>query len=209
MSRSDHFWDKQAEKYSKSPIADEAAYQRKLKETQSLFSSDMRVLEFGCGTGTTAVHHAGYVKHIDAIDISENMLAIGRQRALDAGVENVEFKCSDLVELDAEPASYEAVLGLSILHLLPNRTETLDRVAQLLKPGGVFVSSTACLGDSFIRHIRLIAPIAKILGLMPEFYILKEQELIAELHHAGFQIDQQWHHGGSVKVAFIIAEKPG
>lgn len=207
MSDSDRFWDKQADKYSKSPIADEEAYKRKLKETQSLFSEDMSVLEFGCGTGTTAVHHAGQVKHIDAIDISENMLAIGRRRAEDAGVKNILFKRCTLLEFDAEPASYDVVLGLSILHLLPNRSETLDKVVRLLKPGGFFVSSTACLGDSLMRHIKLIAPIASRLGLMPEFHVLKQQDLVAEITRTGLHIDQHWHHGDKVKVAFIIASK--
>ena len=39
----------------------------------------MRIVEFGCGTGTTAVHHTPHVQHIDAIDISAKMLEIERQ----------------------------------------------------------------------------------------------------------------------------------
>ena len=54
MAKSEQFWDKTAERYAKSPVSDEATYQRKLAETQSYFTPGMRVLEFGCGTGTTA-----------------------------------------------------------------------------------------------------------------------------------------------------------
>lgn len=207
MSKSAKFWDKQAQKYSNSPIADESSYQRKLQETQRLFSKNMRVLEFGCGTGTTAIHHASHVLHIDAIDISENMLTIGRQRARDAGVSNILFKRDSLVEFETVPESYDVVLGLSILHLLSDRSETLKKVVQVLKPGGVFVSSTACLGDSYMRHIKWIAGIARPLGLMPEFHVLKEQELVDEIAHTGLTIDRRWHHGKSVKVAFIVASK--
>ena len=70
MSQTSKFWDKIAEKYAKRPIADEAAYQRKLAVTRDYFRPDMEVLEFGCGTGTTAINHAPYVKHIRATDIS-------------------------------------------------------------------------------------------------------------------------------------------
>ncbi len=209
MSKSEKFWDKSAEKYSKSAIADEISYQRKLQETQSLLSEEMNVLEFGCGTGTTALHHASHVKHIDAIDISENMLTIGREKAKQAGVDNIRFKRCTLTELDAQPASYDVVLGLSILHLLPDRLETLNQVVHFLKPGGIFVSSTACLGDSFIRHMKLVAPIAKLLGLMPDFYVVKEQDLLSEISGTGLRVDQNWHHGGTVKVAFIVASKQG
>lgn len=208
MSTSDKFWDKSAAKYAKSPIADEATYQRKLRETQNLLSKNMKVLEFGCGTGTTAIHHASHANHIDAIDVSENMLSIATKKATDAGASNIQFKRCTLTEFDAAPSSYDAILGLSILHLVPDRQETLTKVSELLKPGGVFVSSTACLGDSFIKYIKLIAPVAKLVGLMPDVYILTEQGLIAEISDTGLQIDQHWHHGGVAKVAFIIASKP-
>ena len=74
MVKSTKFWDKIAEKYAKQPIADEASYQKKLQVTQGYFKPEMKVLEFGCGTGSTAIIHAPYVKHIRGIDISENMI---------------------------------------------------------------------------------------------------------------------------------------
>ena len=62
----------------------------------------MRIVEFGCGTGTTAVHHAPHVQHIDAIDISENMLEIGRGKARQAGVDNLTFTRGTLTEFNAD-----------------------------------------------------------------------------------------------------------
>jgi len=64
------FWDKIANKYAARPIADEDAYEVKLKKTQEFFNQEMEVLEFGCGTGGTALTHAPYVKSYTAIDIS-------------------------------------------------------------------------------------------------------------------------------------------
>ena len=68
MAQATQFWDKIAEKYSQQPIADEAAYQKKLAVTRDYFRPDMEVLEIGCGTGSTAILHAPYVKHIIKID---------------------------------------------------------------------------------------------------------------------------------------------
>lgn len=50
MKRSDPFWDKKAEGYSRSSVSDEETYRKKLLETQKYLSSDMHILEFGCGT---------------------------------------------------------------------------------------------------------------------------------------------------------------
>ena len=69
------FWDRIAKKYARTPVADEAAYQKKLDITHGYFRPDMRVLEFGCGTGSTAIAHAPFVKHIHAIDISKDDIA--------------------------------------------------------------------------------------------------------------------------------------
>lgn len=207
MVKSDKFWDKAAERYAKSAISDEATYQRKLIETQSLFAPEMRVLEFGCGTGTTAVHHAAYVKHIDAIDISENMLEIGRGKARDAGIDNVKFTRGTLTDFNAGTASYDVVLGLNVIHLLPDRQTVIAEVARILKPGGIFVSSTGCLGNSFLRFIKLIVPLGKLLRLMPDVFVLTEAELASEIANAGFAIENQWHHGMNNIDVFMIARR--
>lgn len=207
MSLSDKFWDTKAEAYAKSAISDEESYQRKLRETQSLFSLDMRVLEFGCGTGATAVQHASHVQHIDALDISENMLEIGRNRATEASVSNITFARATLAEFNAEASSFDVVLGLNVIHLMPERAAVLTEVARVLKSGGVFVSSTGCLGNSYLRFIRLLVPLGKLLGLMPDVYVMTESELVAEIESAGFAIETRWHHGiGDINV-FIIARK--
>ncbi len=207
MSVSQEFWDKKAEGYAESPIADEESYQRKLSETQVLLTPEMNILEFGCGTGTTAIKHAPYVKDILAIDIAQNMLEIGRTRAREAGVENVVFKRSTLTDLNAKSESLDAVLGLNVMHLVPNRKETLTDVARILKPGGIFVSSTVCLGSSYLRFVKLLAPIGKLLGLMPDLFILKQSEWVKEIVDAGFTIETQWHHGKNDISVFIIARK--
>jgi cyclopropane fatty-acyl-phospholipid synthase-like methyltransferase len=55
MNASAKFWDKVADGYAKQPIADEAAYQKKLQITRDYLQPRMNMLEFGCGTGSTAL----------------------------------------------------------------------------------------------------------------------------------------------------------
>ena len=205
MDRSTKFWDKIAKRYSKQPIADEAAYQKKLQVTREYFQPDMEVLEFGCGTGSTAITHAPYVKHIHAIDISSEMIKIAQGKARAEKVTNVTFERSTIEEFSISDQSLDAVLALSILHLLQNKEEVIAKVHRMLKPGGIFVTSTACLGDT-MKYIKLIAPIGKFLGLMPLVKVFTTQELRDNLNDAGFQIDYQ-RQPGKGKAVFIVAKK--
>ncbi|NNE51124.1 MAG: methyltransferase domain-containing protein, partial [Sulfitobacter sp.] len=92
FSSDSRFWDRIAPRYARNSVSDEASYARKLAETAALMGPDMEVLEIGCGTGTTALHHAGRVAHIRATDISAGMLTIARQKADAAGISNVTFQ---------------------------------------------------------------------------------------------------------------------
>ncbi len=214
MTYSVKFWDKIAEEYSQQPIADEATYQKKLEVTREYFKPDMEVLEFGCGTGSTAIVHAPYVKHIRAIDISSKMIEIARGKAEANNVKNVTFECSSIDELTVSDRSLDVVLGLNILHLLENKEEVITKIYKMLKPGGVFVTSTVCLGDT-MKWFKILAPIGIFLGLMPLVKVFTTQELSDSLTDAGFTIDYHWQPSKSIskgafkfKGVFIVAKKP-
>ena len=141
MDRSAKFWDRIAERYAKRPVADEAAYRKKLDIARGYLRPDMEVLELGCGTGSTAIVHAPHVKHIRAVDISSDMLVIANRKAGAANIENITFERSAFDDLEVADGSTDAVLALSILHLLEDRDVAITRVHNMLKPGGVFVTN--------------------------------------------------------------------
>jgi ubiquinone/menaquinone biosynthesis C-methylase UbiE len=205
MVQPSRFWDRHAKGYAKRPVPDEAAYQRKLKVTQDYLTLDMEVLEIGCGTGTTALIHAPFVKHITGIDISRNMLEIARAKAESGNVKNVTFQQSSVDGLEMPDASYDVIMGHSILHLVENREAVIAKVHRMLKPGGVFVSSTACLGGR-MPVLRAILPVGHFLGLLPLVKFFTAEELEGDLTDAGFRIDHQWQPDKS-KAVFIVATK--
>ncbi len=207
MSARSWFWDRIAKRYSRMPIADQAAYETKLEMTRAVLSPDARVLEFGCGTGSTAIVHAPHVAHIHAIDFSASMLEIARGKAVEAGIDNLSFEQTTLEALDSPDGSWDVVMGMSILHLLPDRAATLKRVYALLKPGGAFVSSTICVGDS-ASTFKFIAPIFRWLPLLPDISVLTLAQLTAEMEGAGFAIEKTWCPGPD-KAAFVVARKQG
>ena len=105
MSQTSKFWDKIADRYSKSPVSDEESYQKNLKVTREYLKPYMEVLEFGCGTGSTAIAHAAQVKHIQAIDISSRMIEIAQRKADENDVKNISFERSSIDEFSVSDTS--------------------------------------------------------------------------------------------------------
>ena len=212
MNSSAKFWNKVAAGYSKQPIADEAAYQKKLQVTREYFKPSMEVLEFGCGTGSTAIAHAPYVQHIQAIDFSSNMIEIAQAKADAQNIQNVTFEQASIDQMSVPDRTYDAVLGLNVLHLLDNQEAIIAKVHNMLQPGGLFITSTLCLGDT-MAWFKLIAPIGKVLGLFPLVRVFTIRDLAKSLIDAGFSIDYQWQPDdykspiGKAKIVFIVAKK--
>jgi ubiquinone/menaquinone biosynthesis C-methylase UbiE len=205
MDRETAFWNKLADKYSQRQISDEVAYQKKLDATREYFRSDMEVLEIGCGTGSTAIAHAPFVKHIRATDLSPRMIEIAKDKAKGAGIDNVTFEALSVDALDVPAAGFDAIMAHNLLHLLDDRQRAIADIHTMLKPGGVFVSSTACIGDMMLP-LRLIIPVGRFLRLFPLVKVFTAVELKDSLDNAGFEIDYEWQPK-KYAAAFIICRK--
>lgn len=197
------FWDNIADKYAKDPITDMASYEHKLKLTQERFTPDMTVLEIACGTGSTAILHAPKVAKYHAVDISARMIEIARAKEVP---ENLTFEVADIEEMPLAPASFEMVQAHSALHLLNDPKAAIDKIYGALKPGGLFISSTTCVG--LIWWLKLIAPVGKALGKFPNISWFNEDDLRQMHRDAGFEIIEDWRPKGKIKALFLIARKP-
>jgi ubiquinone/menaquinone biosynthesis C-methylase UbiE len=204
MGTATRFWNWTAERYSRQAIADEASYKKKLAITQKYLTPNMRVVEFGCGTGSTAIVHAPAVKAYHAIDVSEKMIEIARGKAAETGPANLEFTVGTLEKANAPDASCEAILGLNILHLVPDLDGTLATVARMLAPGGHFFSSTICL-KNLQGNLRLLALAARVLPFFPTVGSFSVGDLKRRVESAGFAIEETFEQ--SPGVVFMVAVK--
>ena len=197
------FWDRLAPKYIPRPMDDPEAYERKLALTRPYLSADMNVLEIGAGSGNTARRHAPLVQHYTAMDLSPEMVRLGRE----AGPipENMEMVVGDCDRCDLPPESYDMVLALSLLHLLPDPQTTLSRIAGALSPGGVFVSSTATIAHMW--PLKLVAPLLRALGKVPHINFFRPEDVRALINGAGLTIEVDERFGKDV--LFLIARKMG
>ena len=202
------FWDRIARKYAADPIKDVEGYARTVDRTRHYLRDTDTVLEFGCGTGTTALKIAAHVSRMVATDLSGDMIAIAREKAAAQACGNAEFAVATPERAPWPDGSFDAVLAFNLWHLVADRTSALARVHRVLKPGGLFVSKTPCLAE-MNPLIRLVLPVMQLVGRAPYVAIFSATALEREIEAAGFAIIERARHGSGRKDAriFIVARK--
>ncbi len=207
------FWDKVAPKYSKSLIADQAAYEYTLSRTRTYLKPKDRVLELGCGTGSTALLLASDVSHITAIDLSPGMLAIASEKTERAGVKNLTFEIGEVVPT---PGEFDVVMGFSLFHLVSDMEMRFTQINELLPKGGYFTSKTACLGQQGSGiggamkslMIRIVIPVMQFFGKAPYVRSFSVKELEDAIAGAGFEIVESGNHPkGPPPSHYVVARK--
>ncbi len=213
MTTSSAFWDKIAPKYAKDPIADQAAYDYTLDRTRSYLKRTDKVLELGCGTGSTALLLAPNVGHITATDISGGMIAIAQEKVDAAGVQNMACAVETEVPQDGP---YDAILGFNLFHLVPDLERSLAQIHAQLPVGGYFISKTPCLkgmgltpkGIMISAFILFGIPLMQLVGKAPYVRRLSVPELEAAISKAGFEIVETGNHPkGPPPSRYIVARK--
>lgn len=200
------FWTKMSAKYAAQPIADPQDYEATLARTMSYLSADDMVLEIGAGTSSTALRLAPMVRRYVSSDYSAGMTAIGQEKAFEASIPGLEVVQGQLGDAALGEGPYDAVLALNLLHLVPDLDATLAKAAKLLKPGGLMISKTGCLGRGF-RPIRVMISAMQLLGRAPHVGFFSAAELEAAMIRAGFEIIEGSDHGKQVLSRYLVARK--
>lgn len=129
----------------------EEAYRRTAECSLRYLKPTDRVLEFACGTGIMTFRLAPHVESIRAIDISDEMVVRAKAK-LSEETKNVTVEQLDIFDPSLEESSFDAVAAYNVLLYLPDREQVLARIRSLLKPGGMFLSATDCLGERLTRE---------------------------------------------------------
>jgi arsenite methyltransferase len=202
------FWNDLAERYARQPVANPGAFERKIELTQARMKPTDVVLDIGCGTGSLALRLAPAAAAIHGLDISSEMIRIAKGKAQAQGTANVSFHVGPFASFaHFEPESLDGVCAYSLLHLVEDLPATLSRIHRLLRPGGFFVSSTVCLGESWLPY-RPILEVMRWLGKAPRVSVLQKRVVEDEVRRAGFVSLDQPDVGADSTVAFLIAERP-
>lgn len=202
------FWDRVAGKYATDPIKDMKAYEDTLARTRGHLGRADRVLELGCGTASTALLIAPGVGHLTATDFSAAMVSIGRQKAEAAGLANLTVATGDVEEGPLPSGPFDAVLAFNLLHLLHDPEKALGRVRGLLRPGGLFISKTACLQGAY-RMLALPVSAMRLFGKAPKVSFFSTGWLEAAVRRQGFEILESGDFPKAPPRRYIVARLKG
>ena len=211
MNKSKKFWDNASKNYDKTEKRFEYIHSKSRENTKKYLENSNVVLDYGCGTGTTSCEIANHVKEIYAIDISPKMIEIAKAKAVDKKIKNVTFSQTDIFDEQHKKGSFDRILAFNMLHTIPNPKDVVQRIDELLKPDGLFISITPCLRDkmSFLvgLQIRLVQILCKF-GIIPvPIRRLKSSDLDDLIANGSFQaVDSEKIYKGASSY-FIVAKK--
>ncbi|HPD91319.1 MAG: class I SAM-dependent methyltransferase [Rhodobacter sp.] len=200
------FWDRVARAYAARPVANPDAWETTLTRTRAHLRPGDRVLEVGCGTASTAIRLAPHVAAITASDIAAGMVTIGREKLAAAGIGNVTCVQGALGDAALGPGPYDAVLAFNLLHLTRDPGAEAAHAHALLKPGGLFITKTACLSGRY-RLLQPVIAAMRLIGRAPWVNFLSIERLERQIADAGFQIVETGNYPAAPPARFIVARK--
>ena len=107
-----------------------------------------RVLDLGCGDGTTAIPAAKLGATVLGVDIAENLVAAGNARAKQEGLANIFFQQGDACDLkDLESKTFDHVVTIFGAMFAPRPLQVAKEMVRVTKPGGQIVMGNWIPGD--------------------------------------------------------------
>ncbi len=174
----------------------------------------LRVLDLGCGDGTTAVPMARLGADVVGIDIARNLVEAGNKRAAALGLSNLKFQEGDACNLQGV-GDHSFDLSISIFGAMfaPKPFDVAKEMVRVTKPGGRIVMGNWIPNDpNFVRFA--IAENQRVVHASPAGRICESHDLgSGKSHHRairpgrsaqGKNLDGQGH-----LLIYLFGEKPG
>lgn len=118
----------------------------------------LRVLDLGCGDGTTALPAARLGAEVLGVDIASNLVEAGNRRAAEAGLANLRFQEGDASDLSGlENKSFDRVVSIFGAMFAPRPFDVAKEMVRVTRPGGSVV-----MGNWIPNDPTLVAQILKI-----------------------------------------------
>ena len=111
-------------------------------------STGMRVLDLGCGDGTTALPAARLGADVLGVDIARNLVAAGNLRVGEEGLVNCRFREGDATDLrELADDSFDLVVSVFGAMFAPRPSEVAKEMVRVTRPGGRIIMGNWIPGD--------------------------------------------------------------
>lgn len=118
----------------------------------------MKVLDLGCGDGTTALPAARLKAEVLGVDIARNLVEAGNQRAKTAGLTNLRFEHGDACDLkNIKDKTFDRVISIFGAMFAPKPMDVAREMVRVTKSGGIITMGNWIPGDP-----TLVAQVLKI-----------------------------------------------
>jgi ubiquinone/menaquinone biosynthesis C-methylase UbiE len=118
----------------------------------------LKVLDLGCGDGTTALPEAQLGADVLGVDIAQNLVDAGNRRVREAGLPNCKFQLGDATNLEElKDQTFDLVVSIFGAMFAPKPFDVAREMVRVTKPGGRIV-----MGNWIPGHPTLVAQILKI-----------------------------------------------
>jgi len=198
-------WDKFAKHYSgfiTRTLAD--AYAELYRQIKADVDGVDSVLEVATGPGLIAFEISDIVNHLDAVDLSAQMIAVAKEVQRQKGMQNINFACCDAYNLPFADGKFDRVIASNLLHLLKEPNVALMEMKRVLKDGGKIILPTFCHGESF--KSRFISFFMSLSGFKAEnkwSVVEYEQHFSAQ----GFRVIKLKVIKSKIPLAYLVLEK--
>jgi SAM-dependent methyltransferase len=169
-----------------------------------------RVVDLGSGGGIDvllAARQVGPTGHVYGVDMTDEMLAVARANAEQAGVTNAEFRKGVIEALPLHDASVDVVISNCVVNLSPDKPAVLAEAFRVLAPGGrVRIADVVAEEPLTDARRAQLGDYASCAG-----GALSRSEYLDELARAGFvdaEVTFTQHKDNGVHPAVIRAAKP-
>ncbi len=201
MKDSKKFWNKQAKNFNSN--SNQEIDQLILKSKKYLNINDV-VLDFACGTGDSTFGIAKIAKEVHGIDFSEEMIRIARRKGED--LTNIHFVATTIEDKRYVEGSFDVIIAFNIFHLLEEFDEVMMRIYGLLKPNGLLISNTDCLGEKKNLMTLTINVMSKF-GVFPSVKSFNCIELEEKICSVGFNKMASMMSSDVVPNMYLVAKK--
>lgn len=174
MYKDEKFWDRIASKFDRIEKSD-ISYKIFIEKTREYIKADDTILDFGCGTGLICNEIAENVGIIHAIDISTKMIEISKNKASERKIQNIDFERTTIFDEKFKVGSFDAIIAFNIFYLLEEPQKYFQRINQILKPGGLIISSTPCMSEALL--LNSVLKLFSLIGMTPKLNSFTSSEM--------------------------------